>query len=149
MTVVDQVNADIVVAMRNRDAARLSALRMLKAALINRSVEAKVELDDTEARRVAQQLIKQRRDAIEQFRQAGRDELAAKEEAEIVVLASYLPPAASESEVDAAIDAAVAETGASSMKDLGRVMKSALARLAGKTVDGKLVSERARARLGG
>jgi uncharacterized protein YqeY len=149
MGLIDTVNAAIVAAMKSHDAPRLSALRMLKAALVNRSVERGHELDDAESQQVVSMLVKQRRESIEQFLAGGRTDLADKERAEIVVLEAYLPPALDPAEIDAAIDAAIAETGASSAKDLGRVMKAAMARLAGRGADGKAVNARVRERLGG
>ena len=127
--------------MRQRAAPRLSALRMLKAALMNREVAKGRALDDQEARQVVTSLVKQRRDSIEQFSKGGRQDLVDKEAAEIVVLESYLPAAADASVIEQAVSEAVAETGASSPKDIGRVMKAALAKLAGQTVDGKAVNE--------
>ena len=147
MPLIDEVSAAITAAMRQRDAARLSALRMLKAALMNRAVEKKRDLDDTESRQVVTAVVKQRKDAIEQFEKGGRQDLADKEAAEIVVLETYLPPALDAGTIEAAVTAAIAETGASSVKDLGRVMKAVMARFAGQTVDGKVVNELARARL--
>ena len=149
MSVVDEVNAAIADAMRKHDPARLSALRMLKAALMNRDVEKGRALDDTEARQVVSVLVKQRKDSVEQFTKAGRRDLADKEAAEIIVLESYLPPAADSASVEKAIGEAIAETGASSPKDIGRVMKAAMARLAGQQVDGKAVNALVRQKLGG
>jgi hypothetical protein len=149
MALIDTVNAGIAAAMKAHDAARLSALRMLKAALVNKSVERGRELDDAEALLVVTSLVKQRRESIEQFLAGGRTDLADKERAEIALLEAYLPPAADPAEIDAAIDAAIAETGASSVKDLGRVMKAVMARLAGRGADGKAVNNRVRERLGG
>lgn len=143
-TLVDQQISD---AMRSRDQGRLSALRMLKTALTNRRVERGRALEDSEAQQVVSTLVKQRRDAIEQFTQVGRTELAEKEAAEIRVLEEFLPAAASAEDVEAAVEAAIAETGAQTVRDLGNVMKAALARLAGKTVDGKAVNEAVRRRL--
>jgi hypothetical protein len=122
---------------------------MAKAALVNKKVELGKPLGDAEALAVLRTLVKQRRDSIEQFRKGKRDDLADKEEAEIKILERYLPAGASEEEIDAAVAAAIQETGALSAKDLGKVMKAAMAKLAGKTVDGKLVSEKVRAKLGG
>ncbi len=136
-------------AMRRQDAARLSALRMLKAALMNKEVEKGRALDDTESRQVVTSLVKQRRDSIEQFLNAGRRELADKEQAEIGVLESYLPPAADPAVVERAVADAIAETGATSPKDMGKVMKAAMARLAGASVDGKIVNELVRKKLAG
>ena len=135
--------------MRARDPIRLSALRMLKAALMNREVERGGAIDDSEAQQVVASLVKQRRDSIDQFTRGGRQDLADKESAEIRVLESYLPPAADPALVEQAIIDAIAETGATSAKDIGRVMKSAMARLAGQTIDGKAVNEMVRRKLGG
>ena len=149
MPLVDEVTAAITDAMRKRDPARLSALRMLKAALMNREVEKARALEDAESRQVVTSLVKQRRDSIEQFTKGGRHDLAAKETAEIAVLESYLPPAADPVAVERAVGEAIAETGAASPKDLGRVMKAAMAKLTGQNVDGKTVNELARLKLGG
>jgi uncharacterized protein YqeY len=134
--------------MKAREQPTLDALRMLKTALTMKSVEKGRPLDSAESVQVVNALVKQRRDAIEQFTKAGRRELAAKEAAEITVLERYLPAAATPAEIDAAVDAAIAETQAGSLKDLGRVKKAALGRLAGKNADGKLVNEVARRKLG-
>jgi hypothetical protein len=149
MPLVDEVSTAIADAMRQHDPARLTALRMLKAAFMNRSVEKGRELDDTEARQVVSSLVKQRKDSIEQFTKGGRQDLADKEAAEIRVLESYLPPAADPVAVDRAVAAAIAETGATSPKDMGRVMKAVMAKLAGQNVDGKAVNELVRKQLGG
>jgi uncharacterized protein YqeY len=149
MALVDEVSKAIADAMRQHAPARLSALRMLKAALVNRVVEKGRDLDDAESRQVVSSLVKQRRDSIEQFTNGGRTDLADKEAAEIVVLESYLPPAADPAVVDRAVAEAIAETGATSSKDMGRVMKAAMARLAGQSVDGKTVNELVRKKLGG
>ena len=149
MALVDEVSTAIADAMRKHDPARLTALRMLKAAFMNRSVEKGRALDDNEARQVVSSLVKQRKDSIEQFVKGGRQDLADKEAAEIRVLESYLPPAADPAAVDRAVADAIAETGATSAKDMGRVMKAAMARLAGQNVDGKVVNELVRKRLGG
>ncbi len=149
MPLFDEVTTAIADAMRQRDAARLSALRMLKAAFMNREVEKGRALDDGEARQVVNSLVKQRRDSIEQFLKGGRQDLVDKETAEIAILESYLPAAADPAVVDAAVTDAIAETGASSAKDMGRVMKAAMARLAGQTVDGKAVNELVRKKLSG
>lgn len=137
--------------MKARDAARVSVLRMAKAALQNKEIDKKGPLDEAEAAKVLQGLVKQREDAIEQFRRGNRPDLAEKEAAEISVLRSYLPREASEEEIAAAVEKAVAETGASSPRDMGKVMKAALAALqaGGKPADGKKVNEAARKRLGG
>jgi len=149
MSIVDDVNAAIADAMRKHDPARLSALRMLKAALMNRDVEKGRALDDAEARQVVTSLVKQRKDSVEQFTKAGRQDLADKETAEIAVLETYLPAPADPAAVERAIAAAVAETGAASPKDVGRVMKAAMAKLAGQNVDGKAVNDLVRQKLGG
>ena len=135
--------------MRKHEAVRLSALRMLKAALVNREVERGRALDDAESLQVVASLVKQRKDSIEQFTKGGRQDLADKEAAEIRVLESYLPPTADRAEIDRAIADAIAETGAASVKDMGRVMKIAMAKLAGQSVDGKTVNERVRQKLPG
>jgi len=147
--IVSDVSAAIADAMRKQDAPRLSALRMLKAALMNRAVEKGHELDDAEARQVVSSLVKQRRDSIEQFTKGGRADLAAKESAEIDVLETYLPPAADPAIVERAVADAIAETGAASAKDIGRAMKAAMAKLAGPNVDGKAVNELVRRKLSG
>jgi uncharacterized protein len=149
MPLTADVSAAITDAMRKRDPARLSALRMLKAAFVNRSVEKGHELDDAEARQVVASLVKQRKDSIEQFTSGGRRDLAEKEAAEIRVLEAYLPPAADPAEVERAVAEAMAETGATSPKETGRVMKAVMAKLAGQNVDGKAVNELVRQRLAG
>ena len=149
MPLVDNISAAIADAMRAKDPIRLSALRMLKAALMNREVERGGAIDDSEARQVVASLVKQRRDSIDQFTRGGRQDLADKESAEIRVLESYLPPAADPALVEQAILDAIAETGAASARDIGRVMKSAMARLTGHTIDGKAVNEMVRRKLGG
>ena len=149
MPLVDNISAAIADAMRAKDPIRLSALRMLKAALMNREVERGGAIDDSEARQVVASLVKQRRDSIDQFTRGGRQDLADKESAEIRVLETYLPPAADPALVEQAILDAIAETGATSARDIGRVMKSAMARLTGQTIDGKTVNEMVRRKLGG
>jgi uncharacterized protein YqeY len=148
MALVEDVNRAITEAMKAKDSQRLVALRMLKAAFMNREVERGRALDENEARQVVSALVKQRRDSIEQFMKGGRQDLADKETAEIAVLESYLPPAIDTSELERVVDAAVASTGATSAKDMGRVMKAVMAELAGKTVDGKAVNELVRRKLG-
>ena len=135
--------------MRQHDAVRLSTLRMLKAALMNREVERGRALDDAESLQVVSALVKQRRDSIEQFTKGGRQDLADKEAAEIRVLDAYLPPAADAATIDRAVAEAVAETGAASAKDMGRVMKAAMAKLAGQSADGKAVNEAVKRALSG
>jgi uncharacterized protein len=149
LALVDDLTASIADAMRKHDPVRLSTLRMLKAALMNREVERKRGLDDTESLQVVAQLVKQRKDSIEQFTNGGRPELAAKEQAEIRILETYLPAAADPAVVEQAVIDAIQETGAASPKDMGRVMKAAMARLAGQTVDGKTVNELVRQKLAG
>jgi uncharacterized protein YqeY len=150
-SLAERLAQDLTASMKAQDAPRTSVLRMAKAALKNREIDKKATLDDAEAVRVLQGLVKQREDSIEQFGKAGRQDLVAKEEQEAAVLRTYLPAEASEAEIAEAVERAVAETGAASPKDLGRVMKAALAALAapGKPADGKKVNEAARRRLGG
>jgi uncharacterized protein YqeY len=149
MALIETITADIAAAMKAKDATRLTALRMLKTALTTRSVEKGRALEPAEDLQVVAALVKQRRDSIEQFEAAGRHELAEKERAEIAILEAYQPPAASDDDIAAAVAAAVASTGATSAKDMGRVMKAVMAALAGKTVDGRRVNELVRARLAG
>ena len=149
MLLTDRIALDITAAMKARDQARLSPLRMAKAALMNREVEKGRALEEAEAQQVVASLIKQRRDSIEAFAKGGRQDLVARETAEIVTLEAYLPPPIDPAELEAAVDAAIAETGASGPKDIGRVMKAVMAGLAGRTVDGRLVNEAARRKLGG
>jgi uncharacterized protein YqeY len=141
MAFADEVTRAIADAMRARDQQRLVALRMLKTALTNREIERGRALDESESRQVVSALVKQRRDSIEQFVKGGRQDLADKERAEIAILESYLPPAVDAAEIDRAIDTAIAATGATSSKDVGKVMKAVMADLAGRTVDGKVVNE--------
>jgi hypothetical protein len=148
MPIVDQIEKDLVAAMKAREELRLSVLRMAKAALMNKKVELGNPVGDPEALAVLRTLIKQRRDSVEQFRKGGRNDLADKEEAEIKIIESYLPAGASEEEIDAAVAAAIQETGATSARDLGKVMKASMVKLAGKSVDGKHVNEKVRAKLG-
>ncbi len=147
MSLADDVTAGIADAMRKHETLRLGALRMLKAALMNREVEKGRALDDSDARQVVGSLVKQRRDAIEQFKSGGRQDLADKEAREITVLEAFLPPAADPAVIERAVADAIRETGATSPKDMGRVMKAAMAKLAGQTVDGKAVNEMVRAKL--
>jgi len=148
MSLINDVSTAIADAMRKKDAARLGALRMLKAAFMNKSVEKGRDLDDAEERQVVSALVKQRRDSIEQFAKGGRQDLVDKETAEIAVLDAYLPPAVDPAALEQAVVAAIAETGATSAKDMGRVMKAAMGRLTGQTVDGKVVSDLVRRKLG-
>jgi uncharacterized protein YqeY len=147
MSLIDRVQLEMVAAMKSRSEARLSALRMLKAALMKQKVDSPKPMDEAAEIQVLKVLIKQRIDAAEMFRKAGRTEQAEKEEAERALLEGYLPAGASEEEVDAAIAEAFAETGAASIKQMGMVMKAAQARLKGKTVDGKTMSDKVRAKL--
>jgi len=147
MPLIDQVQQDMVSAMKSRDEARLSALRMVKAALMKQKVDSPKPLDETAEMQVLKSLIKQRTDAAEMFRKAGRNEQADKEEAERTLIESYLPAAASDQEIESAIAEALSETGITSLKQMGVVMKAAQAKLKGKTVDGKALSDRVRARL--
>jgi|SRR6516225_740903 uncharacterized protein YqeY len=147
MPLVDQVQTEMVAAMKARDEARLSALRMIKAALMKAKVDSPKPLDDAAEMAVLKSLIKQRQDAAEMFRKAGRTDQAEKEESEKAIIESYLPAGASEAEIDAAIAAAMTETGVTSLKQMGVVMKATQAKLAGKTVDGKALSEKVRSKL--
>jgi uncharacterized protein YqeY len=149
MPLVDDIQAAIADAMRQQARARLSALRMLKAALMNQEVAKGRVLDDDEARQVVRSLVKQRRDSIEQFAKGGRQDLVDKETAEVAVLEAYLPAAADPAIVERAVADAIAETNAATPKDIGRVMKAALAKLAGQQVDGKMVNELVRKKLSG
>ena len=149
MALIDEVSTAIADAMRRQDAARLSALRMLKAALMNREVEKSRALDAAESLQVVTSLVKQRRDSIEQFQKGGRQDLVDKETAEIAILEHYLPPPVDPAEVERAVAEAIAETGAASPKDMGRVMKAAMARLSGQAVDGRVVNEFVRKKLAG
>ena len=147
MSLTKQIVADLTAAMKAQDANRTSTLRMVKAAMMNRQIEKGSELDDDDMQKLLRSLVKQRRDSIEQYEKAGRQELVDKEKAEIEVIETYLPQAASQDEIEQAVAAAIAETGASSMKDMGKVMKAAQAALAGKNADGKLVSEIVKSKL--
>jgi uncharacterized protein len=149
MTLSEQIARDITEAMKARDAARLSALRMVKAALMNGEVAKGRALEESEAQQVLASLIKQRRDSIEQFAKGGRQDLVDKETAEVAVLERYAPPAASAADIEQAVAAAIAETGASGPKDMGRVMKAVMSALAGKSADGKAVNEMVRKKLAG
>jgi uncharacterized protein len=148
MRLTDKVNADITAAMKAKDSPRLSALRMMKAAVMNKGVEKGRDLEDAEVLQVVSSLVKQRRDSIEQFSKAGRTDLVEKETAEITVLEEYLPPAATAEEIDAAVAAAITETGAASPKDIGKVMKAVMPKLAGKNADGRTINESVRRKLG-
>lgn len=147
MTLSEQIIADLTEAMKAKDADRVGTLRLVKAALTNRKIDKGADLDEGEIIKTLQTLVKQRRDSIDQYRNAGRDELAAKEQNEIDIISVYLPQAATDEEIAAAVDAAIRETGASTMKDMGLVMKAVLARLADKSPDGKAVSEAVKEKL--
>jgi uncharacterized protein len=147
MALIERIQKDLTDAMMSKDELRLSVLRMIKSALKYKEVEKVRPLEDAEAIQVLQTLVKQRRESVEQFTRGGRNDLADKETKEIGILETYLPAAASDADMSAAIDAAIAETGASSPKAMGAVIKAAKARLEGKTVDGKVLSDRVRERL--
>jgi uncharacterized protein YqeY len=147
MSLEQKITTDIAQAMKAREPLQLSTLRMLKAALMNKSVEKSRALEPAEELQVVTTLVKQRRDAIEQFSAGGRTDLAAREQAEISILEGYLPPAVTPEELDHAIFQAIAETGATGPKEMGKVMKALMVALAGKTFDGKAVSEAVRSRL--
>lgn len=147
MNLNERIIADITEAMKAKDADRLSTLRMVKANLMNRKIEKGGELTDEEVQKALQSLVKQRRDSIEQYEKGGRKELAEKEALEISHIEAYLPKAATPEEIEQAVAEAIAETGASSMKEMGAVMKAAQAKLAGKTADGRMVSEAVKAKL--
>ncbi len=147
MSLKQQIVSDLTTSMKAKDAARTSVLRMVKAALMNREIEKGGELTDEETTKSLQSLVKQRRDSIEQYEKAGRDELADKERAEISVIEAYLPQAASREEIERAVAEAISETNASSMRDMGAVMKAAQARLAGQSADGRMLSEIVKAKL--
>jgi len=149
MSLKDKITADITAAMKAKDADRLSVLRMAKAALMNEENKkgADYELSDEETAKTLQTLVKQRKDSIEQYEKAGRAELAEKEKSELLVLEDYLPQAASREEIEQAVAEAISETGATSMKEMGSVMKAAQAKLKGKSADGKIVSETVKAKL--
>ena len=149
MALVEQIAKDLTAAMKAKDAPRTSVLRMAKSAIMNKEIEKKGALDDAETVRLLQTLVKQREEAAEQFARGGRPELVAKEQAEVAVLRGYLPREAGDVEIAAAVEKAVADTGATSLKDMGRVMKAALSALTGASVDGKKVNEAVKKRLGG
>jgi len=149
MSILADVNARITLAMKAHDAPTLSALRMLKTALTNKEVERGRALETSEALQVVATLIKQRRDSIEQFQKGGRQDLVEKEQFEVVLLEGMMPPPIGAAEIEEAVARAVAETGATSPKDMGRVMKAAMAALAGRPVEGKVVNDAVRRRLGG
>ena len=147
MPLIDQLQKDMVASMKAKDEMRLSAIRMVKAALMKEKVDSMKELDEAAEMRVMNILLKQRREAADMFRKGGREDQAAKEEAELAIIESYMPALASEADLDAAIAAALVETGATTAKQMGLVMKAAQAHLAGKRVDGKALSEKVKAKL--
>ena len=147
MSLSEQIISDLTASMKAQDAERTSTLRMVKAAMMNRKIEKGGELDDDEIQKLLRSLVKQRRDSIEQYEKAGRQELVYKEAAEIAVIETYLPQAASVAEIEAAVTAAIAETGATSIKDMGKVMKAAQAALAGKNADGKVIADMVKGKL--
>jgi len=147
MRLKDKIVADMTAAMKAKDAARTSTLRMVKAAIMHREKEGGGELTDDDVMKLLRSQVKQRRDSVEQYQQAGRQELVDKETAEIEVIESYLPQAASEAEIETAVNEAIAETGAASMKDMGAVMKAVMPKLAGKNADGRAVSETVKKKL--
>src|SRR5262245_36848585 len=149
MSFTDTVTTAIAEAMRSKDAVRLRTLRMLKAALMNRAVERGRELDDNEALQVVAALVKQRKESIEQFTKGGRADLAQKESEEIAVLEAFLPPPLDQAALERAVSEAITEAGASSVRDMGRVMKSVMSKLAGQNADGKAINELVRMKLGG
>jgi hypothetical protein len=147
MPIIDQLQKDLVAAMKAKEEARLSAIRMIKTALQKAAADSPKPIDDAAEQQILKILVKQRIDAAEMFRKAGREEQAQKEEAERKIVESYLPAAASEEEMLSAVESAIAETGATTAKQMGLVMKSVQAKLAGKTLDGKFISEKVKARL--
>jgi len=147
MALMDQVQKDMVEAMKAHEATRLDALRMLKTALMKHKVDSMKDLDESSELQILNMLVKQRRESADMFRKGNRTELAEKEEAELKIIESYMPSAPTEAEIDAAIAAAIAEAGTPTIKQMGLVMKAAQAKLAGKRVDGKALSDRVRAKL--
>ena len=149
MSLKDQIIKDMTASMKAKDAARTSTLRMVKAALQNREIEKRGPLDDDELMKLLRSLVKQRRDSVEQYQKGSRQDLVDKEQAEIAVIGSYLPQGTSQAEIEQAVSEAISETGATSMKDMGAVMKAVMTRLAGKNADGRMVSETVKSKLGG
>jgi hypothetical protein len=147
MSLKERIVSDLTASMKAKDAARTSTLRMVKASVMNREIEKGGELTDDEMTKALQSLVKQRRDSVEQYEKAGRQELADKERAEIEIIETYLPQAASAEEIEQAVNAAISETGATSMREMGVVMKTVQARLAGRSADGRVVSEVVKAKL--
>ena len=149
MSLSQKIVSDLTVSMKAQEALRTSTLRMVKAAMMNRQIEKGSELDDDEMLKLLRSLVKQRHDSVEQYEKAGRQELADKEKAEIEIIEVYLPQSASQEEIENAVTTAIAETGAASMKDMGKVMKAVQSALSGKNADGRMVSEVVKAKLGG
>jgi len=147
MALSEKIIADLTASMKAQDAPRTSTLRMVKAAMMNRKIDKGAELDDDDMLKLLRSLVKQRKDSVEQYEKAGRKDLVDKEQAEITVIESYLPQSATEAEIQQAVAVAIAETGATSMKDMGKVMKATQTALAGKNADGKLVSEIVKSKL--
>ena len=147
MSLSQKIVSDLTVSMKAQDSQRTSTLRMVKAAMMNRQIEKGGELDDDEMSRLLRTLVKQRRDSVEQYEKAGRQELADKEKAEIAIIEVYLPQSASQEEIESAVTTAIAETGAASMKDMGKVMKAVQASLSGKNADSRVISELVKAKL--
>ncbi|HSA63105.1 MAG TPA: GatB/YqeY domain-containing protein [Nitrospira sp.] len=147
MSLRDRLTEDLKLAMKARDQLRMDVIRMIKAAVLNKEVETKKDLDDAEMSRIMTTMIKQRKESVDQYEKGQRKELAAKERQEISIIESYLPQALSPEELDRTVDAVIRETGAGSAKDMGAVMKAVMARLAGQTVDGKHVSDLVRSKL--
>ncbi|MDQ2975029.1 MAG: GatB/YqeY domain-containing protein [Acidobacteriota bacterium] len=148
MSLKEKITSSLTASMKAQDAARTSTLRMVKAALMNREIEKGGELDDEEMAKLLRSMVKQRKDSVEQYEKGARQDLADKEKAEIEIIETYLPQAASREEIEAVVAAAISEAGASSMKDMGKVMKAVQAALTGKNADGRTVSEIVKARLG-
>ncbi|MEP6635616.1 MAG: GatB/YqeY domain-containing protein [Acidobacteriota bacterium] len=149
MSLRQQIISDLTASMKAQDAERTSTLRMVKASMMNREIEKGGELDDEELSKLLRSMVKQRKDSVEHYQKATRQELADKETAEIALIETYLPQAASDEDIATAVDAAIAETGAASLKDMGRVMKAAQVLLAGKNADGRALSETVKAKLAG
>ena len=149
MTLKDKIIFDMTASMKAKDAVRTSTLRMVKAAIMHREKEGAGELSDDDVLKLLRSQLKQRRDSVDQYQQAGRQDLADKEIAEIAVIEFYLPQAASEAEIEQAVTDAITETGATTMKEMGAVMKSVMVKLAGKNADGRLVSETVKKKLAG
>ncbi len=147
MSLKQQIVSDLTTSMKAQDAARTSTLRMVKAGIMNREIEKGGELNDDELAKLLRSMVKQRRDSIEQYEKGARQELADKEKAEIEIIEAYLPQSASQEEIEQAVSAALAETGATSIKDMGKVMKAAQAQLAGKNADGRALSELVKSKL--